>query len=104
MTTTEPDPKTGTGNISVHARIEGQVQGVWYRAWTVEEAQKRGLTGWVRNRKDGTVEAVFCGPVPAVQSMIAACHDGPSRADVTRVHEEPGLEDGFEVFEKRPSA
>ncbi len=103
MTTTEPDPQTGTGNISVHARIEGRVQGVWYRAWTVEEARKRDLTGWVRNRADGTVEALFCGPVAGVQSMIAACHEGPMHANVTRVHEEPVLEDGFTTFEKRPT-
>jgi acylphosphatase len=104
MTDTSPDPATGSGNISVHARIEGRVQGVWYRAWTVEEARKRDLTGWVRNRADGTVEAVFCGPVKTVQSMIIACHDGPTHARVDRIHEEPALEDGFTSFEKRPTA
>jgi len=104
MTDTSPDPSTGDGNIAVHARIEGQVQGVWYRAWTVEEARKRDLTGWVRNRNDGSVEAVFCGPAKVVQSMITACHDGPTHARVDRIHEEPALEDGFATFEKRPTA
>ncbi len=103
MTDTRPDPATGAGNIAVHARIEGRVQGVWYRAWTVEEARKRDLTGWVRNRPDGSVEAVFCGPVDVVQSMIDACHDGPPHARVDRIHEEPALEDGFTGFEKRPT-
>jgi acylphosphatase len=104
MTDTRPDPVTGTGNISVHVRIEGRVQGVWYRAWTVEEARKRDLTGWVRNRHDGTVEAVFCGPVEIVKSMILACQDGSPHARVDRIHEEPSLEDGFTSFEKRPTA
>ncbi|MEQ8390506.1 MAG: acylphosphatase [Thalassospira sp.] len=104
MTDTRPDPATGSGNISVQVRIEGKVQGVWYRAWTVEQATKRGLTGWVRNRTDHTVEAVFCGPVEVVQSMVVACHEGPLHARVDRIHEEPGLEDGFTSFEKRPTA
>ncbi|MCC9625732.1 acylphosphatase [Thalassospira sp. MA62] len=104
MTDTRPDPETGTGNISVHTRIEGKVQGVWYRAWTVEQATKRDLTGWVRNRNDGSVEALFCGPVDRVRSMISACHEGPTHARVDRIHEEPGLEDGFAGFEKRPTA
>ena len=104
MTDTRPDPQTGSGNIAVHARIEGRVQGVWYRAWTVEQATKRGLTGWVRNCTDGTVEAVFCGPVDVVTSMIAACHDGPTHARVDRIHEEAGLEDGFPSFAKRHTA
>ncbi|WP_417836151.1 acylphosphatase [Thalassospira tepidiphila] len=104
MTDTSPDPSTGDGNIAVHARIEGRVQGVWYRAWTVEQARKRDLTGWVRNRKDGSVEAVFCGPAKVVQSMIQACHEGPTHARVDRIHEEPALEDGFTSFEKRATA
>ena len=49
----------------VHVLISGTVQGVWFRAWTVQEAQKRGLDGWVRNRRDGDVEAVFAGPAAA---------------------------------------
>ncbi|WP_417829050.1 acylphosphatase [Thalassospira sp.] len=104
MTDTTPDPLTGTGNIAIRARIEGRVQGVWYRAWTVEQARKRDLTGWVRNRRDGSVEAVFCGPVKVVQSMIAVCYEGPTHARVDRIHEEPALEDGFTSFEKRPTA
>ncbi len=104
MTDTTPDPLTGTGNIAIRARIEGRVQGVWYRAWTVEQARKRDLTGWVRNRRDGSVEAVFCGPVKVVQSMIAVCYQGPTHARVDRIHEEPALEDGFTSFEKRPTA
>lgn len=103
MSQTDPDPKTGTGDIAVHVRIEGKVQGVWYRAWTVEQATKRGLTGWVRNRRDGTVEAVFCGAPETVQAMIAACHDGPPHASVTRVHDEPTHEDGTSGFQKLPT-
>ncbi|MDP2698476.1 MAG: acylphosphatase [Thalassospira sp.] len=90
--------------MAVHVRIEGKVQGVWFRAWTVEQAQKHGLGGWVRNRSDGSVEAVFCGPVDCVQSMITACHDGPPLAKVLRVHQESTADDGaFAGFEKRPT-
>lgn len=70
---------------SVHVRIEGRVQGVWYRAWTAEEANKRGLDGWVRNRKDGTVEAVFSGEEALVDEMLEACLSGPPAAKVTAV-------------------
>ena len=52
------------------ARIIAQVQGVWYRGWTGEEALKCGLRGWVRNRRDGSVQALFAGPVIAVEEMI----------------------------------
>ncbi len=70
---------------SVHVRISGRVQGVGYRAWTVDEAQRRGLSGWVRNRADGDVEAVFSGPAATVEDMIAACRRGPFSARVDHV-------------------
>ena len=75
--------------VVVRVRIEGKVQGVWYRGWTVEEASRLGLDGWVRNRRDGTVEAVFAGPGGTVAAMIAACHQGPPSARVDRVVSEP---------------
>jgi acylphosphatase len=76
---------------AVRVRISGRVQGVWYRAWTVEQAVARGLSGWVRNRADGSVEAVFVGDGSQVDAMLAACHQGPSaaRVDDVSVTEEP---------------
>lgn len=65
--------------------ISGRVQGVWYRGWTVDEARARGLDGWVRNRRDGSVEAVFQGAPEAVAEMVAACRQGPPMARVTAV-------------------
>ncbi len=70
---------------SVHLRIEGRVQGVWYRGWAVETAKSMELNGWVRNRLDGTVEAVFSGPEELVINMVEACHTGPTTARVTNV-------------------
>lgn len=75
---------TETGR-AVHVRIEGRVQGVWYRGWTVQQATRRGLSGWVRNRSDGSVEAVFAGPEAAVDAMLEECRRGPSSALVTNV-------------------
>jgi acylphosphatase len=69
--------------------IHGKVQGVWYRAWTVEQATRRGLSGWVRNRYDGTVEALFAGAPAAVEAMIEACQDGPRHARVSQVERFP---------------
>lgn len=74
---------------AVRVRIEGRVQGVWYRGWTVDEALRRGLIGWVRNRRDGSVEALFAGPESAVEAMVAACWQGPPAARVTAVHVRP---------------
>jgi acylphosphatase len=79
--------------IGVRVRIGGRVQGVWFRGWTVREAQARGLSGWVRNRADGSVEAVFAGPRAAVEAMVAACRDGPPGAQVGEVEVTP-LRDG----------
>ena len=68
-----------------HVIVSGRVQGCGYRAWTERQARGRGLEGWVRNRRDGTVEAVFCGPAADVEAMIVACHQGPALARVTGV-------------------
>lgn len=88
----------------VRVRIEGRVQGVWYRGWTVEEATRRGLDGWVRNRRDGAVEAVFAGPKDAVEAMIAACRRGPPSARVDRVDAEPSAEAPVAGFAQHPTA
>lgn len=85
--------------ITVRTRIHGRVQGVWFRAWTREEASSRGLRGWVRNRLDGTVEAVFAGPEDRVRDMIAACHQGPPAARVEAVEEYPAEEPGLAGFD-----
>jgi len=74
---------------SVRVMIEGRVQGVWFRAWTKQEARARGLDGWVRNRADGRVEAVFAGPLGAVDDMLRACWRGPSAAHVRTVEVTP---------------
>ncbi|MFN3461741.1 MAG: acylphosphatase [Oceanibaculum sp.] len=70
---------------AVRLSIQGRVQGVWYRAWTVREAEALGLRGWVRNRRDGSVEAVLVGPASAVEAMIEACRKGPPAARVDEV-------------------
>ena len=75
---------------AIHVRIQGRVQRVWFRNWTVEEATKRDLRGWVRNREDGSVEAVFVGVNHKVRDMVAACRLGPPKAEVTRVIQFPG--------------
>lgn len=67
--------------------IEGRVQGVGYRQWTVREASARGLDGWVRNLPDGTVEALIAGPADAVAAMIEACRKGPMLAAVTGIRQ-----------------
>lgn len=71
---------------AVRVRIEGRVQGVWYRGWTVRTAGRLGLDGWVRNHADGSVEAVFRGPADQVNDMIAQCRRGPPAALVTTLH------------------
>lgn len=68
-----------------HVLIQGRVQGVWYRGWTVQQAQALNLAGWVRNLSDGRVEAVFHGPSDRVEAMIAACRQGPPAARVDRI-------------------
>jgi acylphosphatase len=71
--------------VRVQLIIEGRVQGVYFRAATVNEAQHLGLTGWVMNCPDGSVKAVAEGQREEIERLIAWCHQGPSGARVTRV-------------------
>lgn len=70
---------------TVRACITGRVQGVWFRAWTRNEATRLGLTGWVRNEADGSVTALLSGPRDAVEEMAQLLWQGPPHADVTGV-------------------
>jgi len=65
--------------------ISGKVQGVWFRATTKQQAERRNVSGWVRNTSDGKVEAVFQGEVDAVDDLISWCHQGSSMSDVSDV-------------------
>ena len=83
---------------TLHLIIHGRVQGVYYRDSTRREAQRLGVTGWVRNRDDGTVEAMVQGPADAVEAIVRWAHDGPEHARVERVEVNAG--DGrFDIFE-----
>jgi acylphosphatase len=84
---------------TVRLIIQGRVQGVSYRWWTVGAATQRGLNGWVRNRRDGNVEALVSGPIADVDDLIEACRQGPSAARVTDIEivaEESAVTGGFE--------
>ncbi len=81
------------GDVIRHIIVRGKVQGVGYRAWLEDEAVARGLAGWARNRKDGTVEAVLSGSEDAVAALIAKCQHGPGMARVTTIDDEPAGED-----------
>lgn len=70
-------------------RIQGRVQGVGYRAWVEYQAQAAGLEGWVRNRRDGSVEALFAGTGRRVAELVALCRQGPPSAHVSAVLNEP---------------
>jgi acylphosphatase len=68
--------------------IKGRVQGIGYRDWLVAEAEALGVSGWVRNRRDGSVEAVLYGDMAAVQELLRACRRGPRLAEVEEIVEE----------------
>jgi acylphosphatase len=92
-----PDPLT----LSIRLRIHGKVQGVWFRAWTVREARRLGLDGWVRNRTDGSVEAVLAGPAARVREMVGICWRGPPAARVVRIDEVAEPESGLSGFHQQ---
>lgn len=70
----------------VRITVVGWVQGVGYRAWTQRQAEALGVSGWVRNRVNGDVEAIFAGSIDSVEALCAACWRGPSHARVEKVH------------------
>lgn len=79
---------------TIRVSIFGRVQGVGYRAWTEQQARQLGLRGWVRNRMDGSVEALFSGDTHGVSQMVRICQQGPSVARVERIRQqdEAGLD------------
>jgi acylphosphatase len=83
----------GSTDVIRHVVIRGRVQGVGYRDFTERTALGLGLAGWVRNRRDGAVEAVFVGPADAVAAMIEACRRGPFNAHVDAIDERTGAPD-----------
>lgn len=87
--------------IAANLRIEGRVQGVGYRWWTVEEAQRLGLVGWARNRADGSVEILAIGADAAVAALEQACASGPPAARVTAVRRTSAKDDGSAGFRQR---
>ncbi|WP_313802072.1 acylphosphatase [Sphingobium sp.] len=89
--------------IARHLMILGRVQGVFYRNWAVEVANRLGLAGWVRNRVDGSVEAVVEGPQEAVEQFMALAHEGPPAARVARIDVSDVPTEGHASFQKRPS-
>jgi acylphosphatase len=83
--------------VNRHVTIRGRVQGVGYRAWVADEAAVRNLEGWVRNCRDGSVEALLAGPADFVAAMIASCWRGPSMARVDAVQEDDGDPDALKL-------
>lgn len=85
----------------IHCCVSGQVQGVFFRASTRDEARRLGLTGWVRNLPDGRVEVLACGERPALDTLVEWLHEGPPHANVSGVEVEWQDHDagqaGFEV-------
>jgi acylphosphatase len=89
---------------SVRVVIEGRVQGVGFRYWAERVARELGLAGWVRNRRDGSVEALFAGPPDDVSEMLDRCREGPASAAVTSVRVVEGAGEAADGFEVLPTA
>lgn len=86
-----------SARVMRHVVVHGRVQGVGYRAFVEHEALKRGIEGWARNRRDGSVEAVFSGEAAIVADMIEACQRGPLGARVDVLHQREGDADDLKV-------
>jgi acylphosphatase len=99
-----PGEWPGTSAVrSVRLRITGRVQGVGYRAWALQLAGRLGLRGWVRNRADGSVEALAIGEDEAVARIIEACREGPFGAHVSDVAISDAEDDGSSGFTAKPT-
>ncbi len=90
--------------IARHVFLSGRVQGVWFRGWTCQEADALGITGWVRNRRDGRVEAMLVGDEAAVHEMLRRLRIGPPLAQVKDVDSRDEAPRRFDGFTQRPSA
>ncbi|KAK7267724.1 hypothetical protein RIF29_20402 [Crotalaria pallida] len=97
MTTPHDSSPTKTDRVV----IKGRVQGVFYRNWTMDNAKQLGLKGWVRNRRDGSVEALFSGSPDTVQEMEQRCRRGPPDAIVTGLEVFPSSDDPGTGFERK---
>lgn len=93
--------------VSRQIRVSGRVQGVGYREFLREAAEQNGVTGWVRNRTDGSVEALLQGPGSAVDCVLEQARRGPRAARVVELRStlpEPGFDRVYEAFERWPTA
>ncbi len=97
-------------SVIYHMIVHGRVQGVGFRAIVEYEALTRGIGGWVRNRRDGSVEAVFIGEVEVIAAMVEICRTGPLGARVDVVHQREGTAEDLklrrpgEIFSVLPTA
>jgi acylphosphatase len=87
--------------IARRVRVSGRVQGVFFRAWTRDEARSLGVSGWVRNCSDGSVEAHLEGTEAAVRQMVDRLHDGPSQARVDQVNVNEAATEELDTFDVR---
>lgn len=84
-------------------RIEGHVQGVFFRDWTVEQARALGISGWVRNRRDGSVEVYAAGERDALDRFVARLHEGSPPSRVERVEVQDAAPEVVDGFVRRPT-
>jgi acylphosphatase len=87
--------------VALHVRVTGLVQGVFFRAWARDEAQALGVSGWIRNCSDGSVEALLEGEAEAIEELIALLREGPPGAQVEDVEIEEADREGLSSFEVR---
>lgn len=89
--------------VAIRVVVSGRVQGVGFRAWAERSARSMGLSGWVRNLRDGTVEAVFSGPADKVDLMVARCRRGPEHARISVLERHDVSEPPPPGFQIRPN-